>query len=169
MDNFIGEIRPAGFNFAPQGWALCQGQILPISQNTALFSLLGTTYGGNGLSTFALPDLQGNVAVSSGQGPGLSSYVLGEVDGSSGVTLLTSQIPLHSHNVVGQSAAANSDTPSGRFPALTPRNCYDVAADGFMSPDAVISDGGGQPHNNMQPYCVINYIIALNGIFPSRP
>lgn len=168
MDNFLGEIRPAGFNFAPRGWALCQGQIMSISQNTALFSLLGTTFGGNGQTNFALPDLQGKVAMSSGQGPGLSDFAIGQFDGSSSMTLATNQIPVHAHNVVGQSAAANSDTPTGRFPALTPRNCYDVGADGFMSADAVIADGGGQSHNNMQPYCVVNYIIALEGIFPSR-
>jgi microcystin-dependent protein len=169
MDPFIGEIRPAGFNFAPRGWALCQGQILPISQNTALFSLLGTFYGGNGTSTFALPDLQGRVALNAGQGPGLSSYDVGQVGGTESVTLLTSQMPIHNHNVVGSSASANSDTPTGRFPAVSPRTVYGTSVDGFFSSQAVIPDGGGQPHNNMQPYCVINYIIALQGVFPPRP
>ena len=168
MDPFIGEIRPAAFNFAPTGWALCQGQTIPISQNTALFSLLGTTYGGNGQTTFSLPNLQGRVALHNGQGPGLSSYDLGEVNGESSIVLNAAQMPLHSHNVTGSSAGANSNSPTGRFPAVAARNCYGPNANGFMSPEAVIAQGAGQPHNNMQPYLVINYIIAMQGVFPQR-
>ena len=169
MDPFLGEIRPVGFNFAPRGWALCQGQILPISQNTALFSLLGTNYGGNGTVNFALPNLQGNVAIGARQGPGLSSFFEGQTGGQTSVTLTTAQLPAHSHSVRGSSAAATSRSPSGNFPAKSVRKVYTTPAAGQLIADAVISTGSGFPHNNMQPYLSINYIIALQGIFPSRP
>ena len=165
---FLGEIRPVGFSFAPIGWATCSGQILPISQNTALFSLMGTFYGGNGTSNFALPNLQGNVAISYGSGPGLTPRNIGEVGGQTSVTLTTSQMPAHNHNVVGSSAAANSLSPIGKFPATSGRKLYAPAANVQFSSDAVIADGGGQSHNNMQPFLSINYIIALTGIFPAR-
>ncbi|MBS1702730.1 MAG: phage tail protein [Armatimonadetes bacterium] len=169
MDPFIGEIRPVGFNFAPVGWALCQGQILPIAQNTALFSLLGTTYGGNGTSTFALPNLQGNVAISSGQGPGLSNYSLGQVGGENNVLLQVATMPMHNHPMAAFSASAGAaPTPVGNYPSKENANAYGTTPNATMEMSSVIADGGGQPHNNMQPYLTINYIIALVGIFPSR-
>ena len=168
MDPFVGEVRPAGFNFAPIGWALCEGQILSISQNTALFSLLGTNFGGNGTSNFALPNLQGNVAISAGQGPGLQNYVLGQTGGESTVLLNTTHVPSHSHPVAAQSGAANQTSPIGHFPAKPSKAIYSPSATGIMEPSAVVADGGSQPHNNLQPYLVVNYIIALTGVFPSR-
>lgn len=169
MDPFVGEIRPVAFNFDPRGWAFCSGQLINISQNTALFSLLGTSFGGNGTSNFALPNLQGRIAVGQGQGPGLGSYDMGQQDGFQTVTLQPSQLPVHSHPVVASSAAANSLTPTGKFPAKAAKLCYAPSSTGNLSPDAVIPDGGGQAHNNMQPFATINYIIALQGIFPPRP
>lgn len=168
MDPFLGEIRPAAFNFAPQNWALCQGQILAISQNTALFSLLGTTYGGNGTSTFALPNLQGNVAIGEGQGPGLPTYVLGETGGESAVTLLISNLPSHNHLVGDNNTASTDPSPVTHYPAKPLKSIYGTSSTGTMDPSAVIPDGGGIPHNNMQPYLSINYIIALSGVFPQR-
>lgn len=166
---FLGEIKPVGFNFAPHGHAMCQGQVLPISQNTALFSLLGTNFGGNGTSNFALPDLRGRIPLSSGQGPGLSSYQLGEVGGVASVSLTAPQLPSHTHNVVGSSAASTSLSPSGTFPGPAARKVYTPASTGQFAVDAVIPTGGGQPHENMQPFLSINYIIAMVGIFPARP
>ena len=168
MDPFLGEIRPVGFNFAPRGWALCQGQVMSIAQNTAIFSLLGTTYGGNGQSTFALPDRRGRVAISSGQGPGLSDCVLGETGGTSSVVLTTPQLPPHNHPVVGSSTASSAVSPSGKFPGQTARKVYKPLSNGQFSVDAVIADGGGQAHNNIQPFLSINFIIALQGVFPPQ-
>lgn len=165
---FLGEIKPVGFNFAPRGWALCQGQILPISQNTALFSLLGTNYGGNGQTTFALPNLQSNVAISSGQGPGLADYSLGEVGGETSIQLTLPELPSHVHNLTASSAAATNQVPTGRFPAKSTKTLYSTTTNGSLNPDSVIADGGAQTHNNFQPYLGINYIIALEGIFPAR-
>lgn len=167
-DNFLGEIRPVGFNFAPNGWALCNGQILPINQNTALFSLLGTQYGGNGTTTFALPNLQGRVAVGAGQGPGLTDYVPGEQGGVENLTLTTAQIPVHNHGVSVGTADATSVSPQGAIPAKAARTVYSSAGGTTMAPDSIGSAGGSQPHNNLQPFLVTNYIIALTGIFPSR-
>lgn len=169
MDPFVGEIRPMGFNFAPVGWAFCQGQIIAISQNTALFSLLGTTYGGNGTTNFALPNLAGRVPMSSGQGPGLSSYDLGEVSGGMTVTLIGTELPVHQHGISASSAAATGFTPAGKSPAKGARKPYAASPNGELNVDSVIPVGGGQPHNNMQPYLCINYLIALQGIFPQRP
>jgi microcystin-dependent protein len=163
---FIGEIRLLPFNFAPRGWAFCQGQILSIAQNTALFSLLGTTYGGNGTTTFALPDLRGRVAVSAGQGPGLSSYTLGQQSGVESVTLLTTQMPSHSHLVNCNSGDADSGTPLNKFPAGA--SSYSGSAGSTMNPGTIGNAGGSQPHTNVQPLLVLNYCIALEGIFPSR-
>ncbi len=173
MDPFIGEIRPAGFNFAPNGWALCQGQIMSIAQNTALFSLLGTNYGGDGRVTFGLPNLMGNVALSSGQGPGLSNYILGEMSGDETVLLNTNMLASHSHLMACSTANGTQASPVGHFPASLfsaslSKGVYSPTANGNMEPSTVVPDGGGQPHNNMQPYLSINYIIALQGIFPSR-
>ncbi len=164
---FLGELKLAGFNFPPRGWAFCNGQLLPIAQNTALFSLLGTTYGGNGQTTFALPDLRGRVPVHIG-----SSVTLGEQGGVENVTLTTSQLPSHSHTLAGSSDLANASAPGGALPAAKPRggiNRYSPpGSNTVMAPGSVAATGGGQPHNNMQPYLVLSWLIALEGIFPSR-
>ena len=166
---FLGEIALYPYNFAPRGWAFCQGQILPISQNTALFSLLGTTYGGNGQTTFALPDLRGRVAVSSGQGPGLSSYVLGEVTGVEAVTLTQAQIPIHSHTGACVDDDATVAIPTGALPANIGAKGYSKAApNGQMAVNMIGGGGGNQPHEIIQPLLTLNYCIALEGIFPSR-
>jgi microcystin-dependent protein len=173
-DPFVAEIRIFPFNFAPTGWAFCDGQLLPISQNTALFSLLGTTYGGNGKSNFALPDLQGNAPMHPGQGPGLSLHDLGETGGSETVSLLESEIPAHSHAM-----QANNDFPANvQAPApdrsLSPSTggvAYDTPSGSPIAqfaPDAVGPAGGDQPHNNMQPYLTLTFCIALQGVFPPR-
>lgn len=173
-DQFIAEIRMFAGNFAPQGWALCNGQIMPIAQNTALFSLLGTTYGGNGTTTFALPDLRGRAPMQQGQGSGLSLRDLGELGGQESVTLLTTEIPSHAHPVTATTAQGTTGSPSDARWATTrvgrqAVNAYSTAApDLDMSALASGSSGGSQPHNNMPPYAVINYIIALEGIFPPR-
>jgi microcystin-dependent protein len=152
------------YNFPPRGWALCNGQILPIAQNTALFSLLGTTYGGNGQTTFALPDLRGRVALSSGQGPGLSNYLLGQVGGDESVTLNVNQIPTHAHSIGGTNSGSTSSRPAGNVNAQG--GAYSSTSDSPMQPTG--GAGGGQPHSNIQPYLCLNYCIALEGIFPSR-
>ena len=171
-DPFLGEIRLFPYNFAPRGWAFCNGQIMAISQNTALFSLLGTTYGGNGTTNFALPDLRGRVAVSSGQGPGLSSYVLGQQSGSENTTLLQAQMPAHSHTVspAANDAAASVTRPGGAVMARVSTAIYAGAGDGSttMAASTTSNTGGNQPHTNIQPLLVLNYCIALQGIFPSR-
>ena len=170
---YVGEIRAVGFNFAPLGWALCNGQLLPISQNTALFSLLGTYYGGDGKSNFALPNLQGNAPMDQGNGTGLTPRYIGEAAGSTTVTLLTSEIPSHSH-IAMNAVSSNTDTPAtnavfggggrGKPEAFAPPSSS-VAQ---MSPQAVGLTGGNQPHNNMPPYLTLNFIIALQGIYPPR-
>ncbi|MGY4396800.1 microcystin-dependent protein [Sphingomonas sp. UYAg733] len=174
---FVAEIRIFGFNFAPTGWALCAGQILGISQNTALFSLLGTTYGGDGRSTFALPNFQNNAGMSRGQGPGLSDYALGEVSGVSSVTLLTSEMPAHDHVLAAATLspinqAQNVPTPTGaaQLGVSNPGNAYStVAAPAVaLNPQALQARGGSVPHNNMQPYLALNFCIALQGVFPAR-
>jgi microcystin-dependent protein len=173
-DQFVAEIRIFPFNFAPVGWALCNGQILPISQNTALFSLLGTTYGGNGTSNFALPNLQGLTPLDPGQGPGLSSYVLGESSGSETVTLLTGEMPSHSHPVGCNSGAGTQSSPAGAVWAASsggrtpPPHYSDVVPSFSMLGGGLGPAGSGLPHNNLQPYLVLNFCIALQGIFPSR-
>jgi microcystin-dependent protein len=168
VDPFIGELRCFGFNFAPRGWALCQGQLLSIAQNTALFSLLGTMYGGNGQTTFGLPDLRGRTSLSFGQGPGLASRNQGELGGEEQVTLTSQQIPAHNHTV-GASSAATGKNPAGSFPAFTAAgSSYGTTADLTMNPAMVGGGGGNQPHDNMAPYLVLNWCIALEGIYPSR-
>jgi len=172
-DQFVGEIRMFAGNFAPTGWALCNGQLLPISQNTALFSLLGTYYGGNGKSNFALPNFQGMAPMSSGQGPGLSDRVLGETSGSSAVTLIQSEIPSHSHSALGAAGTGPTSPQNatwGTQAGRTPPPVYSSAVPNVtMSPQALGLAGGDQPHNNMQPYLVVTFIIAMQGIFPARP
>jgi microcystin-dependent protein len=169
-DPFVAEIRIFPFNFPPRGWAWCNGQLLPLSQNTALFSLLGTTYGGNGASNFALPDLQGRAPMHPGVGPGLSQHDLGETGGSEIVQLLESEIPAHSH-VLNAAAGdpAESNTPTGNALARSNLNVYANAASlTQMSPNALAPTGGGQPHNNMMPYLTFYFNIALQGVFPPR-
>jgi microcystin-dependent protein len=173
-DPFVAEIRIFPFNFAPKGWAFCNGQLMPISQNTALFALLGTTYGGDGKSTFALPDLEGSAPMHPGQGPGLSLHDLGETGGSETVTLLQSEIPAHTHTLranafggdnlqpgptisLAASSGAPAYAPGNPAPALTP-----------MAFQALAPAGGSQPHNNMMPYLTLNFNIALQGVFPPR-
>jgi microcystin-dependent protein len=168
---FIGEIRIFGFSFPPRGWAQCAGQLMAISQNTALFSILGTTYGGNGTSTFGLPDMRGRIPVSSGQGPGLSPYVLGEMTGTETVTLTASQLPAHNHAAGCSSSAGNSLSGAGAVPAADMaggNNVFSSPANATMNAASLSLVGGGQPHNNLQAYLAVNYCIALNGIFPSR-
>lgn len=169
---FVAEVRIFAGNFAPTGWAFCNGQLLPISQNTALFSLLGTTYGGDGKSTFALPDLQGSAPMQPGQGPGLSLRDLGETGGSETVTLLESEMPNHSHTLQAASAPSNSNTPANAGlanPAVQAVRIYGNAASLVpMAPAAITPAGGSLPHNNLQPYLTLNFIIALQGVFPPR-
>ena len=172
-DPFVAEIRILPFNFAPKGWAWCNGQLLPLSQNTALFSLLGTTYGGNGKSNFALPDLEGRAPMHPGQGPGLSLHDLGETGGSETVTLLESEIPAHSHALRGAGGDIGDErTPIDRAFARTTGvggNLYGAASSLIsMSPNALPPAGGDAPHNNMQPYLTYNFNIALQGVFPPR-
>jgi microcystin-dependent protein len=172
MDPFVAEIRIFPFNFAPIGWAFCDGQLLPLSQNTALFSLLGTTYGGNGASNFALPDMQGSAPMHPGQGPGLSLHDLGETGGSESVTLLESEIPSHAHALSGDRNVSETPDPAantlGRGSSI---NAYqtNVAQNLVMMSDQALTPAGGDlPHNNMQPYLTLNFCIALQGVFPPR-
>ena len=173
MDIFLAEIRIFPFNFPPHGWAFCDGQLLPLSQNTALFSLLGTTYGGNGHSNFALPDFRGNAPMHPGQGPGLSLHDLGETGGSDTVRLLESEIPSHSHAVNAVGGVGNRTTPQSHAIArVTGATPYvpgsPTPATTNMSDYAVAPAGGDQQHNNMQPYLTLNFCIALQGTFPQR-
>jgi microcystin-dependent protein len=167
---FVGEIRMFGGNFAPRGNAFCNGQILPIAQNTALFSLLGTTYGGNGTTNFALPDLQGRAPMQWGQGAGLTPRSLGEQSGTPNVTLLQTQIPSHNHGAGATSAASGSNNPTaGNFATGGRGRAPFYATLGTPVPmQPTGATGGNQPHNNMQPYLAITFIIALQGIFPAR-
>ena len=173
-DPFVAEIRVVGCNFAPRGWALCNGQIISLAQNTALFSLLGTTYGGDGRTNFALPDLQGRSPMAPGQGPGLSLYDLGQTGGSDTVTLISSQLPTHRHVLNGTAAGGNKSDPTGNIWA-TPGaarglKAYDSqqGTATAMESGAVSQTGSSSPHNNLQPYLVLNFIIALQGVYPPR-
>lgn len=173
-DPFVAEIRIFPFNFAPKGWAWCDGQLLPLSQNTALFSLLGTTYGGNGKSNFALPDLQGNAPMHPGQGPGLSLHDLGETGGSETVTLLESEIPSHSHQLKATVEDGTQGTLVQDTTLATSVNgaLYQTGVNSNLVPmslQALASAGGNLPHNNMQPYLTCYFCIALQGVFPPRP
>jgi microcystin-dependent protein len=171
MEPFIGQIIMFAGNFAPQGWAFCDGQLLSIAQNTALFSILGTTYGGNGQTTFGLPDLRGRVPIHPGQGPGLSSYALGQQAGTETVTLTVQQIPQHTHAFTPGCSTdpPNSNSPSNAVPAPPEGiQAYNTEANASMRPGNSSSVGGSQPHDNLQPYNCVNFIIALQGIFPSR-
>jgi microcystin-dependent protein len=172
-DPFVAEIRIFPFNFPPTGWAFCNGQLLPISQNTALFSLLGTVYGGDGKSTFALPDLQGSAAMHPGQGQGLSLRDLGETGGAETITLLVSEMPLHTHTLSASVRAGDAGTPapSALLAATQSGNIYAPgnSATTPMAPQALPVAGASLPHNNMQPYLTLNFCIALQGIYPQRP
>lgn len=174
-DPFLAEVRIFGGTFAPYGWALCNGQLMPISQNAALFSLLGTTYGGDGRSTFALPNLQGSIPMQQGQGPGLSQRYLGENGGEASVTLLPSEMAMHTHTAMGNASVGGNNSPTNAVwgTAMVGRqgtNLYSTAAPNLMmNGQSVGTTGGNQPHNNLPPYLVLNYIIALQGIFPQRP
>lgn len=171
---FVAEIRIFPFTFAPRGWAFCDGQVLAINQNTALFALLGTMYGGDGKTTFALPDLRGSVPMHPGQGPGLSLHDLGEQGGSETVTLLASEIPVHSHAFNAASDPANTSTPNGgvalgRTSGATPYAPASPAPQTTpLAPEAVAPAGASQPHNNLMPYLVCRFNIALQGVFPPR-
>ena len=174
-DQFVAEIRIFPFNFPPTGWAFCDGQLMPISQNTALFALLGTVYGGDGKSTFALPNMQGNAPMQPGQGQGLSLRDLGEMSGVESITLLVSEIPFHTHtlntssqqgDIQGPTATTSIARPVGALP-FVPGNPAPPQV--IMAPQGLPPAGGGLPHNNMQPYLTLNFCIALQGIFPQRP
>lgn len=171
-DPFVAEIRIFPFNFAPRGWAWCNGQLLPISQNTALFSLLGTTYGGDGKSTFGLPNLEGSAPMHPGQGPGLSLHDLGETGGSETVTLLESEIPSHSHSLGAQNVALGGvvSAANATFNRPASGNLYNLAGPQLvaMAPESIAPAGGDQPHNNLQPYLTFYFNIALQGVFPPR-
>lgn len=175
MDPFVGEIRMFPFTFAPKGWAFCNGQLLPLSQNTALFSLLGTFYGGDGKSTFALPNLQGSspMHTGNGQGPGLSQHFLGEMGGTEFVTLLNSEMPIHTHivqSVAGVFAGNTNIVTGNSFAKSSQGNSYTAAANTEqMSEEALTPTGSDFPHNNLMPYLVVNFCIALQGVFPQRP
>jgi microcystin-dependent protein len=170
-DPFIAEIRIFPFNFPPKGWAFCNGQIMPITQNTALFSLLGVTYGGDGKSTFGLPNLQGSAPLHFGQGPGLSAYLLGDRGGTQTTTLLESEIPAHTHaaraNLLDP-ADTNVPSPNASFAPSTGGTLYQPAQNATLAPQALTPAGGGLPHTNMQPFLALNFCIALQGIFPPR-
>jgi microcystin-dependent protein len=168
---FIGEIRMFGFNFPPTGWALCNGQTLPISQNQALFSLLGTTYGGDGTTNFMLPNLQGRVPINQGTGNGLSPYVMGQINGAETTTVLINNMPNHTHLIQCNTGGGNQASPANGYPAVESTGTsldYSNAAGGLMNPAMVEAVGGNVPINNLQPYLCVNFCIALQGIFPSR-
>lgn len=169
MDPFIGQIIMFGGNFAPRSWALCDGQLLSIAQNTALFSILGTTYGGDGRTTFGLPDLRGRVPIHPGNGPGLSSYRLGQKGGLQTNTLTTGNLPSHNHTI-NVKEEGNTEDPNGSFIAGNGSNSFGTTSDASnaLASGAINNNGGGQAVNNIQPFQCVNYIIALQGVFPSR-
>jgi microcystin-dependent protein len=168
---FIGEVRIFAGSFAPQGWFLCNGQLVPIAQYTTLFGVIGTRYGGDGVTTFALPDLRGRVPIHAGQGPGLSNYPLAQQGGSEGHALTTSEIPAHTHTVAASAAVGTSDGPAGRTFArsLSATPEYAAGADTTMAAAAAAASGGGSAHNNMAPYLGLTFIIAYAGLTPPHP
>lgn len=177
---YLGEIRIFAGNFAPRSWAFCNGQLLSIAQNEALYTLIGTTYGGDGITTFGLPNMQGRVAVGQGQGPGLSMYVLGEMAGTESVTITQNSMPSHNHNLIAYNVDATDITPGPALALSNPLNSHTGVAslwylnlnggpnNPVMAADTVMPTGGSQPHDNTAPSLVLNYIIALEGVFPSR-
>lgn len=170
MDPFMAEIRIFPFNFAPRSWAFCAGQLMPISQNTALFSLLGTNYGGDGKSTYGLPDMQGNAPMHPGQGSGLSLHALGEQGGSKTVTLQQYEIPQHTHQLMAATLNSQSTSPTNNSLGRgNPLRVYTTTGnDVQMSANSIGNTGGSIPHNNMMPYLTMNFCIALQGVFPPR-
>jgi len=176
MEPFVGEIRLLPFSFAPKNWALCNGQLLAIQSNTALFSIIGTTYGGNGTTTFQLPNLQGQTVAGVGAGPGLSDWSWGETRGENSVALVATEMPAHSHSVTGYNNPGTAATPAANaYLARDTRGGGVVnymltpgAANAAMGPQALQPTGGGQPHENRQPFIALNYCIALYGVFPAR-
>lgn len=178
MEPFIGEVRLLPYHFAPRGWALCDGQLLPISQNTTLFSIIGTTYGGNGTTTFALPNLRGRVVPGAGQAPGLQNWDAGTIRGEDSVTLAPPEMPRHTHDMNGLDTTGDTDQPSaGAFPGQDRRggqgNILFLASpetqpDVTLTPEALTLSGESQPHENRQPVLSVNYCIALVGVFPPR-
>lgn len=179
MEPFIGQVQLFAFNFAPKDWAFCNGQLMSIAQNQALFSLIGTTYGGDGVTTFALPDLRGRVPNHFGQGPGLNSYEMGQVSGTETVTLIQTQMPTHTHPMMVSNQTASVSDPTGHVLAASTGldslsgatvtvHTYGTNPTGVASPQTIGIAGGNQSHNNMQPYLTMNYCIALYGIYPSR-
>ncbi len=166
---YLGEIRMFAGTFAPAGWAFCDGQLLSISQNDVLFSLIGTTYGGDGINTFALPDLRGRIPLHMGQGTGLSNRILGEQGGVEQVTLTTQQIPAHAHVPQAQSGTGNQSSPQNNVWAASSLNQFtSLAANVTMNVSDVLPDGGSQPHDNLMPYLCVNFIISLSGVYPSQ-
>lgn len=173
---YLGEVRPFAGNFAPRGWALCNGALLSIAANNALFALLGTTYGGNGVTTFGVPDLRGRLALSQGQGPGLTNRVLGEVSGTETVTITTQTMPAHTHAVQVSNGAPTQPSPNGAIPSTPgqsalfylPTSGTGTQTPATLAPDTCMNTGGNQPHDNIMPIVAITYIIATSGIFPSR-
>jgi microcystin-dependent protein len=161
---YLGEIRIFAFNFAPRGWALCNGQLLPINQNQALFSLLGTTYGGNGQTNFALPNLQGRTPIHVS-----GNFTLGQGAGTETETLQQAAMPAHGHGVTGSTQTASTGDPTGAYWAVTAGGAYSGSPNQSMAAGAVTTTGAGQPHNNLAPFTVLNFCIALTGIFPARP
>ena len=180
MDPFVGQIMETGFNFAPPGWAFCDGSLLPISEYETLFNLIGTTYGGDGQETFALPDLRGRSALHAGQGPGLPPNSVGQSGGAISITLTVNNLPAHNHTIQASSAAGTQSNPANAFPAnanvIPERGADPIGVNAYaslnpntaMNPNMVGNAGGGQPIDNMPPYLAVNYIIALFGIFPSQ-
>jgi microcystin-dependent protein len=179
MEPYIGQVQLFSFNFPPKDWAFCDGRLLSIAQNQALFSLIGTTYGGDGITTFALPDLRGRTPIGFGQGPGLTSRQMGEESGAEAVTLISSQMPAHNHLLMASSQPATQSSPENHLLAVSNGvdnssdspvnvNTYGTTATTTANPMAIGVSGGNQPHNNMQPYLAMNYCIALYGVFPSR-
>ena len=172
-DPFVAEIRIFPFTFPPKGWAFCDGQLMPISQNTALFSLLGTVYGGDGKSTFALPNLQGSAAMHPGQGSGLSERFLGEIGGAESITLLVSEMPFHTHSLQAfQTVEGDQLGPNANGQSLLAKSnngaLYNTGAQVTMAPQSLTPNGASLPHNNMQPYLTLHFCIAMQGVFPPR-
>lgn len=174
MEPFLGQLALFGFNFVPRGWAACNGQLMSIAQNSALFSLLGTTYGGDGVTTFGLPDLRGRLPMNFGQGPGLPDYQIGETGGSPSVALTVANLPSHNHGIVASNALGSSNTPAGNFAAGTPVTTppggpyAPGGANAAMNPAVVTPTGGNQPVSTQSPYLALNWCIATQGVFPSR-
>jgi microcystin-dependent protein len=167
-DPYVGEIRMAGFNFAPQGWAFCDGSLLSIAENDVLFALIGTTYGGDGQTTFALPDLRGRIPIHQGNDSQGNSYIIGQLGGVEQVKLTAAQLPAHTHSLSASSGSASATDPTGNVPASASVNLYGTNFAPTLDPSAVNGGGSGQSHDNLMPYQCVSFIISLFGIFPSQ-